>query len=280
MLPEFRYPDQFVSIGTGACRTRHVADTKSQSSFFFGDNSLRPTLQHYGSENFSGDRQFVSTRNTMAVVLPEGASEIDDWFRRFNLPLEGELPNLADVQAIDGLADAAWTHFTSDPALHDLALAVLASNFYPELRCMPIYENGHYSCYGRILCRIPVSKPVFSALMNKLSTMGARFLVQNRKSRASRPMTTSSDHTGNFSWPFSLRVRDLEDQLDIRLEFSDTHSYHISTCPLPINSFIKLQRLEWRSLSHTRLHGRHDTRKRPSSPCLSLAVRRRRSKGA
>jgi hypothetical protein len=274
ITPELRHPDQFVSIGTGMCTARQVADTEAHPSFFLGNNSLQQTFNHYWTENFDGDKQFAKTRNMMSIAFPNGADAIDQWLRRFNLPLDGELPDLADAHAIEGLANAARTHFASDPALHDLAHAIYASTFYTELRCMPLYENGHYICYGRILCRIPVTKPVFSAFMRKFDTIGARFLVQKRKARVGKPMTTSFDHTGNFSRPFCFRVRDLDDLLDIRLEFSGTRSYQISASPLPINTFVKLQKLEHRSLLYTGLHNDQCTRKRQSTTSPSPTVKR------
>ncbi|KAL5401414.1 hypothetical protein PMIN03_011528 [Paraphaeosphaeria minitans] len=219
MAPELRRPDQFVSVGTGVSRASQATGTGCKGSFLFGNNSLRQTFKHYWSENFDGDKKFASMRHMMAATLPDVTGDIDGWLRRFNLSVEEELPDLSDARAMDELADAAWALFTSDPALQDLARAVLASSFYFELRRMPMYENGYYTCYGRILCRIPVTKPAFSGLMRKLDAMGARFLLQERTVRQMKPTAASFDQTGNFSKPVSLRVRDLEEPLDVRLRF-------------------------------------------------------------
>ncbi|KAL5410093.1 hypothetical protein PMIN04_010752 [Paraphaeosphaeria minitans] len=268
MAPEQRRPDQFVSVGTGVSRASRGTGTAGKGSFLFGKNSLLQTFKHYWSENFDGDKKFASMRHMMAATAPAGTADIDGWLRRFNLALEDELPDLADVGAMDDLAESAWALFPSDPALHDLARAILASSFYFELRCMPIYENGYYTCYRRILCRIPVTKPVFSELMQKLDAMGARFLIQERTTREIKPTATSFDHTGNFSKPVSLRVRDLEDPLDVRLRFSGTRAYHISASPVSIDTLIKQQKLEWESLSHTVVGYNCSTeKKRPGGPC-------------
>ncbi|KAH8710251.1 hypothetical protein GQ44DRAFT_626663 [Phaeosphaeriaceae sp. PMI808] len=275
IAPELRRPDQFISIGTGICRARQTDDTETHSSFFFGNNSLQQTFKHYWNENFDGDKKFASMRDMMAVTIPDGAADIDQWLRRFNLPLDGELPDLSDAQAMDGLANAAWAHFTSHPTLHDLSLAILASNFYFELRCMPMYEKGYYTCYGRILCRIPVTKPAFPALMQKLRTLGAHFLVQKQTSRERKSMSISFDRTGNFSKPFCLRVKNLEDQLDVRLKFLGTRDYHISASPFPINTLIKLQKLEWNRLSHISSQCFSPTKKRRASDCNSRVAKRR-----
>jgi hypothetical protein len=252
MAPELRRPDQFVSIGTGTSKQNHMVGAEEPSSFFFGSNSLRQTFQHYWSENFEGDKKFASIRYTLAAALPEAADEIDQWFRRFNLPLDKDPPDLADASAMDDLTDKARAHFKSDPSLPDLALAIVASCFYLELRCMPMYEQGSYTCFGRILCRIPVTNPVFPALMRKLETKGAYFLVQKRKSKAAWSPAITFDHNGNFSRPFSLRVQDLEEELDVRVQFLGTRSYHISASPIPLNALVDLQKLQWSSLLSTR----------------------------
>ncbi|KAF9729766.1 hypothetical protein PMIN01_11699 [Paraphaeosphaeria minitans] len=251
MAPELRRPDQFVSIGTGVSRASQATGMGGKNSLLFGNNSLRQTFKHYWSENFDGDKTFASMRHMMAAAVPDGTDNIDEWLRRFNLSLEQELPDLADASAMDDLANTAWAFFTSDPAVHDLARAVLASCFYFELRVMPMYENGHYTCYGRILCRIPVTKPEFAGLMQKLDAMGAHFLLQKRIARQIKSIAVSTDQTGNFSKPISLRVRDLKDPLDVRLRFSGTRTYHISASPVSIGTLVELQKLEWASLGHT-----------------------------
>ncbi|KAL5428661.1 hypothetical protein PMIN06_012794 [Paraphaeosphaeria minitans] len=268
MAPELPRPDQFVSVGTGLSRASQAAGTGGKDSFLFGNNSLRQTFKHYWSENFDGDKKFASMRNMMAATLPNGTGDVNGWLRRFNLSLEEELPDLADARAMDDLANAAWVLFTSDPALHDLARAVLASSFYFELRCIPMYENGYYTCYVRILCRIHVTKPAFTGLLQKLDAMGARFLLQKRTARQIKPVAASFDQTGNFSQPVSLRVRDLEEPLDVRLRFLGTRGYHISASPVSIDTLIKQQKLELASLSHAGSAYNSPTKKRrPSGHC-------------
>jgi hypothetical protein len=265
MAPEMRRPDQFVSIGTGISRQKQTVGAEDRASFLFGNNSLRQTFRHYWSENFEGDKKFASMRHTMAAALPAAAGEMDQWLRRFNLPLDRDPPDLADASAMDDLSDAAWAHFKSDPSLHDLAHAILASSFYFELQCMPMYEQGRYTCFGRILCRIPVTNPVFPALMQKLETQRAYFLIQQRKSRAGWSSAISFDHIGNFSCPFSLRVQDLEDALDVRVQFSGRRSYHVSASPIPLTTLIGLQKLQWSSLLPTRPGNSGYTKKRATS---------------
>ncbi|KAH6380444.1 hypothetical protein HBI08_239800 [Parastagonospora nodorum] len=150
LAPELKRPDQFVSVGTGVSKAgdAYVANTRSSR---YGNNSLFQAAQHYWRENFDGDKQFASMRHVMDTSAPGDAGEIDGWFRRFNLPLDGQLPDLADADAIDNLAEAAWSYFESHEPIRELALSSIASLFYFELRCMPAYGNGRYTCYGRIL---------------------------------------------------------------------------------------------------------------------------------
>lgn len=244
LAPELKRPDQFVSVGTGVSKTGDARAASTRSGRF-GNNSLFQAAQHYWRDNFDGDKQFASMRHAMDVSAPGDAGEIDGWFRRFNLPLDGQLPDLADANAIDSLAEAAWSYFESHQPIQELALSSIASLFYFKLRCMPAYENGRYICYGRILCRISVRKPALDRLMQKLEEAGARFVVNGRTLLAVRSKFVSLDRSGNFSKPVCLYVSSLSDPIDMRLRLTDTQLLPISASPSSIASFVKLQRLDW-----------------------------------
>jgi hypothetical protein len=263
LAPEFRRPDQFVSVGTGVSKKNEKKPPDTKSSVYFGKNSLYATAQHYLRDNFDGDKQFSSLRSMMTVTLPHASSCIDEWLRRFNLPLQGQLPDLANAPAMDGLADAALTHFSSDPAIHELARSILASSFYFQLRCMPMYEKGRYTCYGRIMCRIPVTHTAFAALMLKLDSMCAQFVVQGRVLHASK-LWSSFDAIGNFSKPLIVNIRDLEDTIDIRLKLLKKYSHRISASPISARSLIRMQNLDWVSV-RTVLPQTSRSSKRPCS---------------
>jgi hypothetical protein len=156
----------------------------------------------------------IHKTSMMMVTLPHASDCIDEWLHRFNLPLQRQLPDLADAQGMDGLADAALTHFSLDPAIHELARSILASSFYFELRCMPMYEKGRYTCYGRIMCCIPVTHTAIRALILKLDSMRAQFVVQGRVLQASK-LWSSFDAVGNFSKPLIVHIGKLEDTIDI-----------------------------------------------------------------
>jgi hypothetical protein len=276
MAPELRRADQFVSIGTGTCSKKEDTREDTYPSLLFGNSSLQQTFRHYWSENFDGDKRFAIMRQMMAVTLPDGAAGIDEWLHRFNLPVDGELPDLADAPAIPSLAEKACSYFSSDPAVRDLADAILASSFYFELRSMPIYEQGYYSCHGRILCRVPGTKPAFSVLMRKLDSLGAQFQVHMRMPGPSKSMSTWLDQAGNFSRPVCLRVPSLEDQLDVRLKLQGSRTHHISASPLSFNTLIKLQMLEWSALRNFQSTTTAVGKKRLSTDCSSRVVKRRR----
>jgi hypothetical protein len=244
LAPELKRPDQFVSVGTGVSKAgdAHVANTRSSK---YGNNSLFQAAQHYWRENFDGDKQFASMRHVMDISAPGDAGEIDGWFRRFNLPLDGQLPDLADADAIDNLAEAAWSYFESHEPIRELALSSIASLFYFELRCMPAYGNGRYTCYGRILCRFSVLNPALLMLIGNLEEASARFVVNGRTLPAARSKFASLDRLGNFSKPVCLHVSSLSDPIDIRLRLTDTQVLPISASPSSIASFVKLQRLDW-----------------------------------
>jgi hypothetical protein len=272
VMPECRRPDQFVSVGTGACGIRRICSPEAKSSCMSSMSSIPQAFEHYWKNNFDGDSQFLKLRQALTVMLPDGDGDVDKWFRRFNLSLEAELPDLADAQAMDSLADAAMAHFISEPAIEDLALSVLASTFYFELRCLPIYEKGYYACYGRILSRVPVAHPAFLALMKRLNSLQAEFVVQGRVVRDKK---LTRERGGNFSKPVCVHVQELEDQVDIRLRLSGKHHYHISASPFSVKSLIDLQKLEWASIRNTGSARLSSTQKRPSSSSHSSRAKRR-----
>jgi hypothetical protein len=247
-VSELRRPDQFVSVGTGACRTKTLNNKEVRSGMAFSNGSLYQTFQHYMANNFDGDKKFYDMRNTLSVAFPDKIDNVDRWFRRFNVSLGVEIPDLADAQAMDGLADVAWRHFKSDPAIDDLARGVLASSFYFELRSLPIYDDGQYVCHGRILCRIPVTNAAFKSLMWKLDSMSAQFLVRQKTMRGKGMGAFAFDKTGNFSKPISFRTMSLDDRINIRMKLLHVYTYDISASPLVISSLVKIQELDWAGL--------------------------------
>jgi hypothetical protein len=244
IAPGLKRPDQFVSVGTGVSKASDVRAANTRS-ITLGNNSLFEAAQHYWRDNFDGDKQFASMRHVMDISAAGEASEIDGWFRRFNLPLDGQLPDLADADAIDSLAEAAWSYFESQQGIRELALSSIASLFYFELRRMPTYENGRYTCYGRILCRISVLNPALTKLIKKLEEASARFVVCGRTLLAIRSKFASLDRSGNFSKPVCLHVSSLSDPIDMRLRLPDTQLLPISASPSSIALLVKLQRLDW-----------------------------------
>ncbi|RYN61291.1 hypothetical protein AA0117_g13033 [Alternaria alternata] len=250
MAPRLSRADHFVSVGTGISTTREVAKADAYPSLLFGNSSLQQTAKHYWSENFDGDKKFALMRQILATSLPGGVANVDRWLHRFNLPVEGELPDLADASAMGNLAEAARSHFTTDSAVRDLADAALALSFYFELRPgrMPIYERGSYTCYGLIRCRIPGISPAFSTLMQKLDYLDASFQIQMQVCDSRQAMSTWIDRHGNFGQPICLRVSSLNEELDVRLRLHGDRVHPISASPLTFKTLIDLQMLEWSAL--------------------------------
>lgn len=204
------------------------------------------TGQHYLKYNFDGDLQFESMRQALlgGAMTPE-TEDIDTWLRRLNLPMEGQPPDLADANAIDALEEAARLHFEASPAVAELAYSMIATLFYFELRDTPSYEDGYYTCYGRILCRLSVEDAGFSALMERLDASGARFVVCGRTLPSVKSRFVSLDRSGNFCKPVRVQVQKLSEPLDMRIRLSKAHILNISASHTSVASFITLQRLDW-----------------------------------
>ena len=266
--PNFRRPDQLVSIGTGFST---LEDTESGSSFMIRHNPLYQTLQHYLQYNFNGKHHFSSMRDIIKVMSNK-RTDVRHWLRRFDLPLDKELPDLADARGIDGLGDAAWKYFTAQSSVHDLARGILASNFYFQLRRMPIYENGQYTCWGQILCRIPVTHLGFSSLMHRLVSMSAQFLIQGR---TISPKGSNYDRFGNFSKPVSFQLPRIEDHVGVSIRFGEAGTYHISASPMSIEALVKLQKLDWPNLRVAKAAA-HSPKKRSWTPLDGRPQKRQR----
>lgn len=264
IAPRLSRADHFVSVGTGISTTRKGAKADFYPSLFFGNSSIPQTVNHYYSENFNGDKQFALLRQILAASLPGGIASVNEWLHRFNLPVEGELPDLSDFLAIGSLAKAARSYFTGDPAVHELADVALALTFYFELQpgCMPIYECGSYTCHGVIRCRIPGSSPAFSRLMEKLDSLEAKFQTQMQVCCFKEKISKWVDGHGNFCKPVCLRVRSLNDELDVRLRLHQDRIHHISASPLTFKTLVDLQMLEWSALKDVHATPRTTSKKR------------------
>jgi hypothetical protein len=248
VFPGCKLPDQFVSIGTGSSRKQLTSSREHLSRLMFGSGSVYEAFQHYMAHHFDGDEEFRDMLEMLHVAWPSNQHDIDQRFRRFNLLLDSNLPDLADAQAMQSLSHASWEHFASDPAVFDLSRAIIASNFYFELRCMPMFENGCYTCYGRILCRISAANSAFKPFMQKLDAMSTVFQVRHSACRRRVKKSFSFNQTGNFSKPVSFRVKSLDERVDVHVELLSSYDYSISASPFTIATLVKLQGLQWASL--------------------------------
>jgi hypothetical protein len=237
--PSCSRPDQLVSVGTGiSTLDREEAELTPSVRV----NSLYQTYQHYMRYNFDGTQQFTNMRDMIKVSVPQEDNDVDHWIRRFDLPVDGPLADLADPAAIDPLGTAAWEYFSALPLVHDLARSIIASMFYFQLRRMPVYEKGGYTCYGRIRCRIPITHPGFSSLMHKLDSLSCTFSVQGRTLTHNG---SRFDRLGNFSKPVCVYVSTFDEPVHTRLKFGNTRPYYVSASPKSVQSLVKLQKLDW-----------------------------------
>lgn len=177
MLPACKRPDQFVSVGTGSSRQSTPNSTGGRLRRIIGSGSVYEAFQHYMKHHFDGDEQFHDMCEMLRAAWPNDQDDVGRRFRRFNLPLGGKLPDLADAGAMGELSKTAWDHFASNPAILDQARAIIASSFYFELRCMPMFKDECFLCHGRVLCRVSPVHPTYRSFMQKLDPLEATFHV-------------------------------------------------------------------------------------------------------
>ena len=244
LAPAYPNPDQLVTIGTGTCTFGPPADQHTGFTRFWNRTSLGPALNHYQG-SFDGTK----LSNELYTMLSVAGRDPSEWYRRFDLPVKDHLPDLADARAIPALGDRALAHFASDRSIDDLAMAILASTFYIKLKRMPVYENGSYTCYAQILCRISMANPGFQSMIRRLDSLGARFVVQGRLHTKPESTILTIDRSGNFCKPVLIRVEELDKELDVRVLFPDTRSYGISANQMTPASLIERQRLNWVGMS-------------------------------
>lgn len=246
LVPAYPNPDLLVTIGTGICVPGPPTDAHTGFARIFSSSSLGPAVDHYQG-SFDGTR----LSNELYAMLTVAGRNPDKWYRRFDLPIEGQLPDLADVRVMNGLGRDALAHFGLDRTINDLALAILASNFFIELRRMPVYDNGSYLCYSRILSRISVAHQGFASMIRRLDSLGARFTVQERLYKEPKPTILTTDHVGNFCKPVLFCVEQLDRELDVRVQFPNAKSYDISANRMTVQSLIERQRLDWVGVNDT-----------------------------
>ncbi|PVH92002.1 hypothetical protein DM02DRAFT_663386 [Periconia macrospinosa] len=198
--------------------------------------------------HFDGDEQFHDMCELLRAAWPNDPDDVGRRFHRFNLPLGGELPDLADAGAMDELSRIAWDHFASSPAILDQAQAIIASSFYFELRRMPTFEDGRYLCHGRVLCRVSPAHPGYRSLVQKLFSLGATFHAWQGAHRARGKKSAPPDPRISFSEPVTFRVKSLDEQVDVRMKLDSSDSYHVSGSPFTAATLIRLQGLQWTRL--------------------------------
>lgn len=262
--------DHLISIGTGASRVGESEDKAHNTYTGFRYGSIPQMVTFLMTHHFDGDREFNEFLEISTAASPERADFMHR-YRRFNVRLDAGLPGLADVDAMAALIKVAREQFSADQNILDAARASYAAKFYFELKSLPLFEEGEYTCYGRILCRLPASHPAFASLMKKLDSMSAQFYVGNKACPGKGGNACSFDRTGNFNRSVSFRVADLGARLNIKIELLGTHLYHISASPVVMKSVIKLQKLEVAALKVVKPLGR----RQPCSDSMPVGKRRR-----
>jgi hypothetical protein len=160
---------------------------------------------------------------------------------RLSVHFDGTEPRLDDTSSIPDLI--AMTQ--SDPSLSakiDVAArCMVASLFYFELDpdSPPQKRGGTYVLAGWVLCSVRSGDPALAALMNKLLSSRAEFLVDGR------PIPSTAVCTPGSSRNVCIPVRaESSGFFTVSLKLGDAEACHISGSPFFVPKLIAAQRLD------------------------------------
>lgn len=163
-------------------------------------------------------------------------------YERLNLQVQGSLPRLDDVSSMASLMDQV-DRSRDDAALSRIRVALIASSFFFELDCMPIYmPNGHYLCDGAIRIRgdaqlvLDLVRTIHGDQVQIVDDMGELVDVQ-----LSSGMCW---FCSRFNQPVRFIVRELDHTVNLSLRLGPAGEHRISGFPQKLRWFIAQQRLD------------------------------------
>ncbi|KAF9892309.1 hypothetical protein FE257_002086 [Aspergillus nanangensis] len=153
------YPDIVLSVGTGYSSTvENLEVSQLPKPPTWGPLSHVKSLAKIAMDHIQNSLDCEKTWKSF-LEKDVHAHKFSDRYIRANLPVDGDLPVLDEVQALDKLSEMARFRFTKQQELiQAVADRLVASSFYFEPLLPPNTTDngdGSFTLKGNILCRFP-----------------------------------------------------------------------------------------------------------------------------
>jgi hypothetical protein len=215
-------PDYILSLGTGMS-TRKLS----------GSGHIFSSVSNAFDWHLDSDRAWKQIINS---TLPKYRHK----YHRLNLSLEIKEPQIDDTSMIDYLEDETLSMLNDSSGSSDYNTFkdyLLSSVFYFEMQNI-IEDVDKFRCTGYIRCRLDMPKEGRQALYNKMTLMGAYFIVNGTYYPC---IKTTLSTAPPYRRRIQFIVEDLNDKLFISLNRLTKESRQISGLPKPVNEILSLQ---------------------------------------
>ncbi len=188
---------------------------------------------------------------------------------RLDITFNGPEPGLDDVEVIPELKAMVRSNKHLSQAIDEISRRILASLFYFELEAIPKRNNAGVVGSGHILCLKKKSSPALDAIINKVTQLSAKFVVNGVEISSDIRDASFWDKDGNFC----KRVLFKGPEIHILLKERGCQGYPISGAPFSAERLVAVQ-----GLNADFGTADHKTRKRACSDEGDKMVKRRKIK--
>lgn len=231
LYPHSREPDFVLSLGTGEPGPSNYDAPTSDCRGVRKNGMLRRTCDLILEK--TRDRTVRRACKTAAL-----AGSVLHRIHRLSVDFDGAEPRLDDTSSIPELTLKAQADPALTPKIDLVARCMVASLFYFELDALPQWCNGRYVLSGYVGCSIRSGDAALGALLQKLSSSRARFLVGDWA--ISDASYLGKD--GNFCLRIDVETRD---RFAITLQLADEEAgSNISGSPFSVQRLVAAQGLD------------------------------------
>ncbi|KAK1837973.1 patatin-like serine [Colletotrichum chrysophilum] len=205
---------------TDARPTSPVSPTNSQAPKRAGRPSgVFNTLRGYVSSLFHAVDSFIDGEAAYDRCTLTGGPALMDGEKDFpcNLKLEGPMPALDDLGAIEGLRSQTSAAFQGGEQIDAVTRALLSTLFYFELTARPMKNQSSTMCVDRIVCNLDPGTDLHHLIMS-LAGGEAEFFVQGVVVPLQRKSVNY--RSKRFQQSIQRNVRDLDSEFPIALRVS------------------------------------------------------------